>query len=203
MSKQTDYKDFGLLDSPLETFKIWFNEALKKEDNAPAMTLSSIDYKAQRPISRTVLLKEITNKELIFYTNYKSHKAHDFEQNSEACIVFYWHHSKKQVRIQGRVLKATREQSKAYFDSRDRQSQLASYMSEQSSPVADKATLLKKLNEVNKKFENTPVELPENWGGYLFLPYEFEFFLYGDYRINDRFLYEQENNDWKITRLQP
>lgn len=199
----TDYKDFELLENPLESFKNWFNEAQKKEDNAPAMTLSSIDSVLNRPNSRTVLLKDITDEGLIFYSNYNSHKAHDFEKNNEACLVFYWHHSKKQVRIQGRVVKTSREVSKAYFDSRDRQSQLASYMSEQSSPVADKAALIKKLNEVAKKFENVPVELPENWGGYLFLPYEFEFFLYGDYRINDRFLYEKENSAWKITRLQP
>lgn len=199
----TDYKDFELLENPLESFKNWFNEALKKEDNAPAMTLSSIDHKLNRPLSRTVLLKGVTDKGLVFYTNYKSHKGQDFDQNPEACLVFYWHHSKKQVRIQGRVVKTSREFSKAYFDSRDRQSQLASYMSAQSSPVADKAALITKLNEVAKKFENTPVELPVDWGGYLFLPYEFEFFLYGDYRINDRFLYEQENSSWKITRLQP
>lgn len=199
----SDYMDYSLTADPLVSFENWFNEACKIEENAPAMTFSTINHNKNRPNSRTVLLKQITPKGLIFFTNYESNKALDLVKNNEACINFYWHKSKKQVRIQGTVAKTTKEVSEKYFKSRDLESQLASYMSNQSRPVEDKKALLHKLEEVKKEFQSKEIPLPSQWGGYLFTPYEFEFFLYGDYRLNDRFLYEQVDGQWKVTRLQP
>lgn len=199
----SDFKDYGLEENPLDNLKTWFEEALKKEQNPYAMTIATIDHRTNRPLARTVLLKEIDDQGLYFYTNYESIKAQDLDKNPECSILFYWHNSKKQLRIQGRVEKVSKEKSLQYFSSRDRQSQEASFMSKQSSPVKDKAELMDNLKKIQKQFEGQEIPLPESWGGYLFLPYEFEFFLYGDYRINDRFLFLKEKNDWIINRLQP
>jgi pyridoxamine 5'-phosphate oxidase len=97
----------------------------------------------------------------------------------------------------------SKDDSAQYFHSRDRVSQIASYASHQSEEIVDKAALLKKVEEVKAMFDGKPIPLPENWGGYLVEPYEFEFFVYGDNRINDRFLYELKNGKWEVRRLQP
>jgi pyridoxamine 5'-phosphate oxidase len=194
---------YSLISLPVESFLDWYNDAKKVEQNPEAMTLSTLDSTLMRPDARTVLFKGMKENALTFYTNYKSSKARELDQNNEACILFYWHASKRQVRIQGRVKKMKESDSEAYFHSRDRQSQLASMISDQSMPIADKDSLLKRLEEATKKFSTVEVPYPTNWGGYLFEPYEFEFFVYGDYRINDRFLYKLENDGWVITRLQP
>ena len=195
--------NYSLNDDPLESFLNWYEDAKKVELNAEAMTLSTIDLKNNRPDSRTVLFKGMKDNCCTFYTNYKSQKALELEGNQEACLLFYWHASKRQVRIHGRVRKMTESDSKTYFHSRDRQSQLASMISEQSSPIADKDALMNKLTEATRKYDGVEIPYPENWGGYLFEPYEFEFFVYGDYRINDRFLFKKQNNNWSVTRLQP
>lgn len=194
---------YSLKNNPLDSFSSWYEDAKKVEQNPDAMTLSTIDLKNNRPDSRTVLFKGIKNGCCTFYTNYLSNKAIELEQNNEASLLFYWHVSKRQVRIQGKVSKMSAEDSEKYFHSRDRQSQLASMISEQSSPIKDKDALLKKLSEAIEKYEGREIPYPTNWGGYLFEPYEFEFFVYGDYRINDRFLFKKHNNDWSVTRLQP
>lgn len=198
-----DLIKYSLKNDPLDSFIAWYDDATKVEQNPEAMTLSTIDLKNNRPDSRTVLFKGIKDGCCTFYTNYMSHKAIELEENPEACLLFYWHASKRQVRIQGRVRKMSEADSAKYFQSRDRQSQLASMISQQSSPIADKDLLMKKLEEATLKFEGTTIPYPKNWGGYLFEPYEFEFFVYGDYRINDRFLFKKQNNDWSVTRLQP
>jgi pyridoxamine 5'-phosphate oxidase len=196
--------DYSLGNDPVENFSKWFVEAKKVEQNAEAMTLASFDKKSNRPSARTLLYKGLSShKNIIFYTNYESSKAHDFEENNEASLVFYWHVTKKQVRIQGRVKKMERSESEKYFHSRDRDSQLASYISHQSSPIEDKTALLSKLAEAQNKYTNTEIPLPDHWGGFYFEPYEFEFFLYGEHRLNDRFLYKKSGNTWDITRLQP
>ncbi len=125
------------------------------------------------------------------------------DSSNEASLLFYWHKSGKQVKVQGRVEKMDRESSRQYFHSRDRQSQLASYMSHQSAEVKDKAALIEKLNQVTKEFDGKEIPLPDHWGGYIFTPYEFEFFLYGEFRLNDRFLYQLNNGKWSVSRLQP
>lgn len=195
--------EYSLSNNPLDSFSSWYGDAKKVEQNADAMTLSTMDLKNNRPDSRTVLFKGIKDGCCTFYTNYMSSKASELESNNEACLLFYWHVSKRQVRIQGRVRKMSQADSEKYFHSRDRQSQLASMISNQSSPIADKDALLKKLTEATEQYEGTTIPYPTNWGGYLFEPYEFEFFVYGDYRINDRFLFKKQNNDWSVTRLQP
>ena len=199
-----DLINYSINKDPVDSFLKWFESALRVEQNAEAMTLSTIDSKLNRPDSRTVLYKGTKSGNLAFYTNYLSNKARELEVNNEASLLFYWHVSRKQVRIQGKVKKMSFEDSSEYFNSRDRQSQLASLISQQSSPIADKTALLAKLEEAKKKYEGAPIPCPPNWGGFLFEPYEFEFFIYGEYRINDRFLYKkEENGKWGITRLQP
>ena len=198
-----DLINYLLNKDPEVSFLDWYAQAKKLEQNPDAMTLATFDTNYGRPDARTVLFKGVKGGCLTFYTNYMSTKAQELEKNNEACLLFYWHASKRQVRIQGKVVKMPEGDSKAYFHSRDRQSQLASLISQQSSPIEDKNTLLKRLDEAQKKYDGVEIPYPVNWGGFLFEPYEFEFFVYGDYRINDRFLYKKKNNDWVITRLQP
>lgn len=194
---------YCLSKDPLSSFNDWYEKAKTLEQNPEAMTLSTVDSERARPDSRTVLYKGMKSGSLTFYTNYLSNKAREIASNNEATVLFYWHVSKRQVRVHGKVKKMDPSDSEAYFKSRDRQSQLASYISEQSSPISDKAALLKKLEEASRKFDGVEIPCPVNWGGFLFEPYEFEFFVYGDYRINDRFLYEKQHDGWSITRLQP
>ena len=194
---------YCLSKDPISSFNEWYEQAKNVEQNPEAMGLSTVDSLRGRPDSRTVLYKGMKSGALTFYTNYLSNKSRELETNNEATVLFYWHVSKRQVRVHGRVKKMERSDSESYFKSRDRQSQLASYISEQSTPIEDKSALMKKLEAASQKFDGMDIPCPVNWGGFLFEPYEFEFFVYGDYRINDRFLYEKQTDGWSITRLQP
>lgn len=199
-----ELKDFNLGLNPVENFLNWYSEAIKVEDNADAMTLSTYDEKTKRPHSRTLLYKGLENNQIIFYTNYLSKKAEQINDNQEVSLLFYWHKSIRQVRIQGHVQKSSRELSTKYFASRDRESQLASFISKQSHSINSKSELLEKLEKTKAEYNGREIPCPENWGGYLLTPYEFEFFIYGKNRLNDRFLFvKNKNNEWEISRLQP
>ena len=63
--------------------------------------------------------------------------------------------------------------------------------------------MLEKYKDAQNKFEGKEVPLPPNWGGFLVEPNEYEFFLYGEHRLNDRFLYNFNNDVWTISRLEP
>lgn len=189
--------------NPISSFLNWYEDALKIEQNAQAMSVATCDFANKRPTSRVLLFKGLMGDKIIFYTNYLSSKSKDLEHNPEVSLNFYWHVSGRQVRIQGRVEKMSADDSAKYFYSRDRDSQLASYISTQSAPIEDKIALDLKFKNAKEKFANIDIPMPAQWGGYLVDAYEFEFFIYGANRLNDRFLYERNNNKWEVTRLQP
>lgn len=198
-----DLSSFGLKDNPRLSFLDWYEIALLKEENAQAMSVATYDEVKKRPSNRILLFKGFQNQSMIFYTNYLSSKSLDLEKNPEVALAFYWHVSGKQVRIQGRVNKMGQRESAHYFHSRDRDSQIASYVSLQSSPILDKKSLLTQFTEAKKHFEGQEIPHPNHWGGFLVDPYEYEFFLYGENRLNDRLLYTQNNEKWEVTRLAP
>ena len=146
--------DYKLSIDPLKSFIGWYDAASICEQNPTAMTLSTYDVKLNRPDARTVLFKGMEEGKLVFYTNYKSAKGLEIEKNNEVCLLFYWHESKRQVRIHGRAQKMSEEKSAQYFQSRDRESQLASWTSQQSQPIESKESLEKKLQETSLKFKN-------------------------------------------------
>src|SRR5262245_41332237 len=62
---------------PLEQFRIWFDEALRAEVfDVNAMALATVSDDGT-PSARTVLLKDIDERGLVFFTHYNSPKGHD------------------------------------------------------------------------------------------------------------------------------
>jgi pyridoxamine 5'-phosphate oxidase len=199
----SDYKNYLSSSDPLESFKAWYHDALECEENAGAFTLSTIGLDGT-PNARTLLLKDVLDEGLLFFTNYDSLKGDEVSKNDNVAMTFYWHNSGKQVRLKGRVKKCDVETSREYFISRGFESQVASYISKQSKPIADREQLVAEYEQAKNKFEKERVvPYPENWGGYIVEPVEVTFFIYGEHRLNDRFKFSLENGQWKDLRLYP
>ena len=190
---------------PMELFNTWFQdvENFGGIEEVNAMTISSIGLDGF-PKSRIVLLKQIVDEGFIFYTNYNSEKGKSILNNPKVCLSFFWPNLERQVIIKGFAEKVTSETSTTYFHSRPVGSQLGALVSPQSEVIPDRAYLEKKLQTLEKQFENTAIPRPENWGGFLVKPTSMEFWQGRSNRLHDRIRYEYENNNfWKINRLAP
>ena len=120
--------------SPLEVFKEWFAEAEKSEPGlAEAMTLATADESGM-PSARMVLLKEVTEKGFVFYTNLESQKGLELAENPKAALVFHWKSLKRQVRVSGVVQPVSGLEADAYFASRARGAQIGAWASDPISP---------------------------------------------------------------------
>lgn len=196
-------QESNMNDDPFQQFMLWFDEVLDSGIYDPsAMVLATID-ESGLPDTRVVLLKELEQNRFIFYTNYHSKKARELEKNPNVAINFYWPSLVRQVRLRGRVEKVSREQSEQYFLSRPREAQIGVYASHQSETIADRAELEDKIQHFTKQFENQPVPYPDFWGGYVIVPFEYEFFHGRKWRAHDRIFYHLENGKWKKVRLAP
>src|SRR5690606_16367987 len=122
-------------------FQAWFDEALEKQVMEPnAMTLSTVSVSGH-PSSRIVLLKQVGESGVGFYTNYQSRKGVEWAGKPQAATLFFWPELPRQVRVIGHVVKMSPELSDAYFESRPKGSQLGAIVSSQSREIADRSVL--------------------------------------------------------------
>ncbi|MCS7085510.1 MAG: pyridoxamine 5'-phosphate oxidase [Bacteroidia bacterium] len=183
---------------PVKLFLLWMKEAVESEAEEPtAVHLATVDARG-RPSGRMVLLKGVENGGFVFYTNYESRKARELAQNPYAALTFFWPELERQVRIEGKVRRTSREESVKYFESRPRESRLAAHASPQSKPIADRAWLEKAYNQAEQRFPDH-VPCPENWGGFVLIPERFEFWQGRENRMHDRLEYR----NGQIVRLAP
>ena len=193
-----------LSDNPMEMFKKWFQEALDADIPEPnTMALATVD-KDGHPANRIVLVKEIRDDGLVFFTNYKSRKGQDMAQNPNVSVLFFWQPLERQVRIEGKVERLSEEESKEYFVTRPKGSQIGAWASPQSRVIIDRSELEDRVSELEKIYENRDtLPLPAHWGGYLVKAEYFEFWQGRSSRLHDRFEYRKENDGWEINRLAP
>lgn len=188
--------------SPFTQFKKWFEEAVSGdllEPNALVLSTRGEGF----PDQRTVLMKAYDEKGIVFYTNYKSNKAKQIEQNPEVSILFPWYGLQRQVKVLGKASKISTAESLSYFTSRPLGSQLGAWVSHQSQVISSRSILEMKLAEMKEKFKSGKIPLPDFWGGYRVEPEAFEFWQGRPNRLHDRLLYEKEGTSWTIKRLSP
>jgi pyridoxamine 5'-phosphate oxidase len=188
---------------PFVQFTIWNKEHLEAGTDIPDTFTLGTSSSAGRVSVRTVLLKGYNENGFVFFTNYNSKKGAQLSENPFAAMLFYWPESGRQVRIEGTTEKVTGNESASYFGSRPRDSQIASWASEQSSVIPDRLYLENRYNFYKRRFENKDVELPPYWGGFRLTPDYFEFWLDGKFRLHDRIVYTRARETWVINRLAP
>ena len=196
-------KKSDMATNPLDQLSNWFDQALAASLPEPnAMTLATVNEQGH-PSIRVVLLKSITSEGLVFYTNYRSRKAQDLENQPHAAINLFWQALERQVRIEGMVEKTSEINSDTYFDSRPRGSQLGAWVSPQSESIPDRTFLTQELEKFNTRFKDMKIPRPQHWGGFLLKPKTVEFWQGGAQRLHDRLEYRLENAQWQIRRLAP
>lgn len=192
------------LDSdPLNQFSFWFEEAKKTEIEAEAMCLATATSQGT-PSCRMVLLKGFDSRGFLFFTNSHSKKGRNIQENPKASLNFYWPSLERQVIIEGAVVKASVEESDAYFASRPRASKLGAWASDQDAPIASRDDLEKRFSQIVMQLKNKDViPRPPYWEGYRILAFRFEFWQGRKNRLHDRFAYDLDGPSWIISRLSP
>lgn len=191
-------------DNPVDFFVKWFKEAENSDQiiEPNAMTISTVDEKSF-PSSRVVLLKQIKERSLIFFTNYNSNKGKSLDKNENICASFYWPPLERQVIIKGNAKKISSVESDDYFNSRPFESQAAAIISNQSEDIDSYESLLEKYNSYIEQNKNTKLQRPNNWGGIEIFINQIEFWQGRKNRLHNRVLCVFQKDTWEYKLLSP
>lgn len=202
-TRNTPLDEQALAPDPLAQFESWLADARGVGMMEPtAFTLATVGNDG-RPSARVVLFKGFYEAGLSFYTSYEGRKGRELDALPFAAATFWWDRLERQVRFEGAVTRLPREQSRRYFESRPRTSQLGALTSRQSQVVATRAELDARYEENERRLQDQAVPLPEDWGGYVLRPDAVEFWQGRGGRLHDRLRYRAVDGHWVVERLEP
>lgn len=191
------------LPDPLAQFARWMSEAESSGLIEPsAMTLATVNGAGQ-PSARMVLFKGLHEGAFTFFTNYKSRKGLELSHQPKVSLLFWWDKLQRQIRVEGRAQRLTKEMSEQYFHARPRLSQLSALTSRQSQVVASRAELDARFAANSERLEGQEVPHVEFWGGFGVKPEYMEFWQGRRDRLHDRLVYKRDKSGWLLSRLEP
>jgi pyridoxamine 5'-phosphate oxidase len=156
---------------------------------------------------------------VVFFTNRNSRKGRELAARPRAAAVMHWDTLQRQVRLEGHIVESPESESDEYFASRALLSRISAWASEQSEPLASRATLNARIQEIATRFGTSPnastgnVPRPPHWGGYRLWIDSIELWMEGPGRSHDRAVWERSlspqdaysfvGGEWRATRLNP
>ena len=190
-------------EKPYIIFKSLYQKAIENgQKGIEAISVSSYNQPLKEVEARYVNLKYIDNNEWIFFSNYLSPKANQFESHDQVSVLIYWASINTQIRMKAKIFKTSSEFSDEHFQGRSKEKNALAISSNQSQVIDSYHEVAKNFNET---LEIMTVETPrpDFWGGYSFIPYYFEFWQGHENRLNKRHVFKRQDDEWTEQLLQP
>jgi len=192
----------NLESEPYQEFRRLYDKAISSEQRfVEAVSIASYCNERDFIDSRFVNLKIVDNEEFIFFSNYNSPKAEQFESHNQISANLFWDSVNVQIRMKATIKKKSPEFNRAYFNKRTVEKNILAISSNQSKKIDSYESILKKFDLAMKKSDT--LVCPDYWGGFSFVPFSFEFWEGHAFRLNKRVVFEKHSNKWDKFILEP
>jgi len=197
---------FDISGSPGEPgalFSEWLREAIAQGVKEPhAMTLSTVDENGA-PDARLLILKDLDERGWHFATSTGGPKGRQLAGNPAVALTFYWPILGRQVRIRGMAQSADRTERDADFRARVEGARAMALAARQSKVLSSDEDLEEALRSQRQRIAEDPQIVAPNWGLFVVVAREVEFFQGDTERRHERLLYRREAGGWIRERLWP
>jgi pyridoxamine-phosphate oxidase len=151
----------------------------------------------------------------LFVTNYESDKGKQLAKNPHCALNFLWPELERSVRVSGTAYRVPAALSDMYHEQRPRSSRVAALTSEQSRPVASRASLEERYTALDQQLRaavppegraaDEYVPRPASWGAYVVVPHRMEVWQGRGGRFHERVQVQAraEGEPWEARCLQP
>jgi pyridoxamine 5'-phosphate oxidase len=188
---------------PLAQFEMWLGEAKAAGTPYPeAMSLASASA-AGAVSSRIVLLRYFDARGFVFFSATNTLAARQMAENPQVSLLFPWLLLDRQVKVVGTAVSLPTTESLRFFASRRRESQMGTWLAQESGVISSRAVLQAKWAAIKRQFREGEVSMPDFWGGYRVIPQSIEFWQGAADGLHDRFVYIRRDEDWEILQLVP
>jgi pyridoxamine 5'-phosphate oxidase len=189
-------------EEPLLLLARWLTDAQAAAVPEPGAVAFITVGEGGAPSARTVSLKRLESRALLFTSALWTRKAREIEGNPQVALLFHWPTVGRQVHITGRAALAERELSVELFSERDLSHRVQTLVSRQGEPIEDIEPLRARHAHLMDVLE-APPECPPDWGAIRVIPDTVEFWSEAPDRLHDRLLYERSGERWHSSRLSP
>ncbi|MBF4584610.1 pyridoxal 5'-phosphate synthase [Curtobacterium sp. VKM Ac-2887] len=190
--------------SPLDLAQRWLDAADERDVSEPkSMTLATAGADG-RVSARTVDVKRLDDRGLVFGTSTLSPKGRQLADNPHAALQVYWRETMQQLRFEGRAVQLSDDESDALFADRSPKSRAATAIADQSA-VLEPRTLQDLIDDANVLLDESDdaVPRPAGWVAWRLEPDVVEFWHGSRDRMHRRLQYVLADGAWSATRLQP
>jgi pyridoxamine 5'-phosphate oxidase len=187
---------------PLALLGRWLAEARAAHVHEPGSVAFVTVGEDGRPSARTVSLKRLEDRALLFSSALWTRKAREIEDNPHVALLFYWPTIGRQVHITGQAGVAERELAVELFSERELSHRVQTLVSRQGEPIENVEPLRARHAHLMDVLE-APPECPPDWGALRVVPDAIEFWRQAPDRMHDRLLYERSGELWRSSRLAP
>jgi pyridoxamine 5'-phosphate oxidase len=189
-------------EEPLALLDRWLAEARAAGVPEPGSVAFVTVGEGGRPSARTVLLKRLEDRALLFSSALWTRKAREIEDNPHVALLFYWPTIGRQIHITGQAAVAERELAVELFSERELSHRVQTLVSRQGEPIEDVEPLRARHAHLMDALEAAP-ECPPDWGALRVVPDAVEFWRQAPDRMHDRLLYQRSGERWRSSRLSP
>lgn len=187
--------------SPFDVARTWVADARDGDVSEPmSMTLATA---ADGVVSaRTVDVKTIDDRGLVFGSSTHSPKGRQLVANPAAALQVYWRETMQQLRFEGHVVRLSEQESDDLFAARSPKSRAATAAADQSAPL--EGSLQDLIDDANALLEaSEDVPRPPSWVAWRLEPTSVEFWHGSRDRMHRRLQYRLGPDGWTSAVLQP
>lgn len=190
---------------PIEMLNNWLQEESELGAPNPSQAVLSTATQDAVPHARVVAIREISNQDLLFFTQRGTKKVAELVANPLAVITFWLELSQREIILEGNIISLSDSENETYWQNYSREAKIRfySYAPTSSLPIESKEILEEKKRQVEQEYRGKDLPISPYYCGFRLNPTRILFYTYRTDELSDVIEYSRNNINWDIQLLSP